>query len=129
MHQADGTNLDVQFTGDVAETISYHLPSLLKAQNVGYCSRDLMQLTGAHITVIDQSSGVDGMWGYRAGNEEVFLSVARKLSDAITDADSALIAGDCHLSNTVIREQTGKAPRHPLQVLARAYGMTEEPTE
>lgn len=129
MHQADGTNLDVQFTGDVAETISYHLPSLLKAQNVGCCSRDLMQLTGAHITVIDQSSGVDGMWGYRAGNEEVFLSVARKLSDAITDADSALIAGDCHLSNTVIREQTGKAPRHPLQVLARAYGMTEEPTE
>jgi Fe-S oxidoreductase len=124
--QADETELDLNFTGDVAATISYCVPSHLTAQEIGHCSHDLMQLTGAHITVIDQSSGVDGMWGYRAGNEEVSLSAARKLADAITVAESAVVAGDCHLANIVILEQTGTAPQHPLQVLARAYGIAEE---
>jgi Fe-S oxidoreductase len=85
-----------------------------------------MQLTRAHITVIDQSSGVDGMWGYRAGNEEVSLSVAQKLAEAITAVDGALVAGDCHFANTVILEHTGMVPLHPLQVVARAYGIAEE---
>ncbi len=128
MHQADETKLDVNFTGDVAATISYCVPSHMTAQGIGHCSHDLMQLTGAHIAVIDQSSGVDGMWGYRAGNEEVSLPAARKLADAIRAVDGALIAGDCHFANTVILEQTGTAPQHPLQVLARAYGIAEEPT-
>jgi Fe-S oxidoreductase len=128
VHQADETELDVNFTGDVAATISYCVPSHMTAQNIGHCSHDLMQLTGAHITVINQSSGIDGMWGYRAGNEAVSLSAARKLADAITAVDSALVVGDCHFANTVIFEQTGTAPQHPLQVLARAYGIAEEPT-
>jgi hypothetical protein len=98
----------------------------MTAQNIRHCSHDLMQLTGAHITVIDQSSGIDAMWGYWAGNEQVSLSVARKLADAITAADSAVVVGDCHLANIVILEQTGTAPQHPLQVLARAYGIAEE---
>ena len=36
------------------------------------------------------------------------------------------IAGDCHLANTAITEQTGEAPLHPLQLIARAYGISEE---
>jgi hypothetical protein len=128
VHQADETELDMSFTGEVAATISYCVPSHMTAQNIGHCSRDLMQLTGSHITVIDQSSGVDGIWGYRAGNEAVSLSVAQKLADAITAVDSELVASDCHLANTVIEEQTGTAPQHPLHVLARAYGIAEELT-
>ena len=128
VHQADETELDMSFTGEVAATISYCVPSHMTAQNIGHCSRDLMQLTGSHITVIDQSSGLDGIWGYRAGNEAVSLSVAQKLADAITAVDSELVAGDCHLANTVIEEQTGTAPLHPLHVLARAYGIAEELT-
>ena len=69
------------------------------------------------------------MWGYRTGNEEVSRSVARKVADAIRTVDSALIAGDGHLANTAILEETGTAPQHPLQVLARAYGIAEEPTD
>jgi hypothetical protein len=30
------------------------------------------------------------------------------------------------LANTAINEQTGNQPVHPLQVVARAYGFTEE---
>jgi glycerol-3-phosphate dehydrogenase subunit C len=42
-------------------------------------------------------------------------------------AGSEVIAGDCHLANTAIAEQTGRQPMHPLQLLARAYGISEEP--
>ena len=52
-------------------------------------------------------------------------SVAKPLMDAVRDADSELVAGDCHLANTAIEEETRKVPVHPLQVLARAYGLDE----
>ena len=46
----------------------------------------------------------------------------------IRDADSEVVAGDCHLANTAITEQTGETPLHPLQVIAKAYGITPEQT-
>jgi len=45
--------------------------------------------------------------------------------EAVSKADTELVVGDCHLANTAIREGTGKKPVHPLQVLARAYGIEE----
>ena len=43
-------------------------------------------------------------------------------------ADAEVVAGDCHLANGAIIEQTGRVPLHPLQVIARAYGIPEEAT-
>jgi hypothetical protein len=37
-----------------------------------------------------------------------------------------VVTGDCHLANTAINEQTGREPLHPLQLVARAYGIPEE---
>jgi Fe-S oxidoreductase len=127
LHKAEGTELDTEFTGEIAETISYHVPCHLKAQNIGLRSRDLMKLTGAKIKLIDQCSGIDGMWGLKAGNEQFAVPIAKKLADKLEAADSQIVAGDCHLANTAINEQTGKAAQHPLQVVARAYGISEEP--
>jgi Fe-S oxidoreductase len=87
-----------------------------------------MKMTGAQITEIDQCSGIDGMWGFKAGNEELSIPIAQKLAAKITDAGNDLVVGDCHLANTAIVEQAGQIPQHPLQVVARAYGIAEEPT-
>ena len=128
LHKAEGTELDTDFTGDIADSISYHVPCHIKAQNIGSCSQDLMKMTGAQITEIDQCSGIDGMWGFKAGNEELSIPIAQKLAAKITDAGNDLVVGDCHLANTAIVEQAGQIPQHPLQVVARAYGIAEEPT-
>jgi Fe-S oxidoreductase len=85
-----------------------------------------MQLTGATITLIEQCSGVDGMWGFTAGNEEFSVPVAKKLAEKIEVAGSEIVAGDCHLANTAIIEQTGQVAQHPMQVVARAYGIAPE---
>jgi Fe-S oxidoreductase len=126
VHKGEYTSLDLDFTGDVPETVTYHTPCHLRAQNIGLKSRDLMKLTGAKITLVQQCSGIDGMWGLRDENAELSLPVSRKLGEEITRADGEVVAGDCHLANTAITEQTGRVPVHPLQVMARAYGIAEE---
>jgi glycerol-3-phosphate dehydrogenase subunit C len=126
VHKGESTSLDLDFPGDVPETITYHTPCHLRAQNIGLKSRDLMKLTGARITLVQQCSGIDGMWGLRDENAELSLPVSRRLGEEITRAEGEVVAGDCHLANTAITEQTGRVPVHPLQVMARAYGIAEE---
>ena len=129
LHKAEGTELDTNFTGEVHETISYHIPCHLRAQNIGLRSRDIMKLTGAKIKLVDQCSGVDGMWGFKAGNEQYSVPVAKKLAAKLEASGGDIVAGDCHLANTAIVEQTGRTAQHPLQVIARAYGIAEEPSK
>ena len=127
VHKGDDTSLDTDFTGETVESITYHTPCHLRAQNIGFKSRDLMKLTGAKVKLVQQCSGIDGMWGFRAGNEDISVPIAKKLGDQIDKAGGDVVAGDCHLANTAIIEQTGRTPQHPLQVMARAYGIAEEP--
>jgi Fe-S oxidoreductase len=129
VHKADGTALDTNFEGHVPATVTYHTPCHLKAQNVGLKSRDLLKLTGAKVSLVQQCSGIDGMWGLRAGNTGISVPMAAKLGDQVRRANGEVIAGDCHLANTAITEQTGQQPLHPLQVIARAYGISEEVIE
>ena len=126
VHKGDDTSLDTDFRGDTVESITYHTPCHLRAQNIGFKSRDLMKLTGAKVKLVQQCSGIDGMWGFRAGNENISVPIAKKLGDQITKAGGDVVAGDCHLANTAIVEQTGRTPQHPVQVMARAYGIAEE---
>jgi glycerol-3-phosphate dehydrogenase subunit C len=126
LHKGEGTELDVEFSGKTYETITYHAPCHLRAQNIGLKGRDVMKLTGAKITLAAECSGIDGMWGYRAENVEMSKKVAKKLHAAIEKADSDIVAGECHLANGGIAEGTGQVPQHPLSVLARAYGIPQE---
>jgi hypothetical protein len=51
------------------------------------------------------------------------------LAEAINKAapnDDDVVTGDCHLANGAIVQETGKRPMHPIQFLARAYGIPEE---
>lgn len=132
VHKARG--LDTSFPGEVPESITWHAPCHLQAQRIGHKSRELLQLTGATVTVVQKCSGVDGTWGYRAENYELARQVAQPLGEAVrTQVGAAagagvshLVAGDCHLANGAITQETGQVPVHPVQVLARAYGIAPE---
>ena len=126
VHKGEGTQLDTSFTGTVPAQVTYHAPCHLRAQNIGFKSRDLMKLTGAKVKLVQQCSGIDGMWGLRAENAELSLPLARRLGEEIERAGGDVVAGDCHLANTAITEQTGRTPQHPIQIVARAYGIPEE---
>ena len=126
IHRGDDTALDTEFHGETVEQVTYHTPCHLRAQNIGFKSRDLMKLTGAKVKLVQQCSGIDGMWGLRAENEYIAIPIAEKLGEQIERAGGDTVAGDCHLANTAILEQTGRDPQHPIQVIARAYGIPVE---
>ena len=127
VHKSDDTSLDLDFRGTVPASVTYHTPCHLRAQNIGLKSRDLIKLTGAKVKLVQQCSGIDGMWGLRAGNTDIAVPVAGKLGDEVREAAGEVVVGDCHLANTAIAEQTGSMPVHPLQLIARAYGIAPEP--
>jgi len=126
LRKDEGTTLDETFDGEVPETVTYHAPCHLRAQNIGYRSRDLMKLTGTKVSLVAECSAIDGTWGLRAENYEASRQVAAKMVKAIEDAGNEDVTGDCNLANGGIFEETGRQPTHPLQFLARAYGLPEE---
>ena len=117
--------LDQHFTGPTYERIAWHAACHYRAQQIGSKSRDLLALTGAHVSVVERCSAIDGTWGLRAANVEMAHRIAAPLMDAVRADPAELVAGDCHLANTAIREATMREPVHPVQVLARAYGLEE----
>ena len=126
LHKGDGTELDTKFEGEVPETTAYHVPCHLQAQNIGLRSRDLLKLTGTKVKLVQKCSGIDGMWGFRADNYELSRKVIKPLVAGIEAADADVVVGDCHLANGAINQETGRVPQHPLQQLARAYGIAPE---
>jgi len=126
LHKGEGTSIDTEFTGAVPESTAYHAPCHLQAQNIGLRSRDLIKLTGTKVALVQKCSGIDGTWGLRSENYELARKVAQPLREAIERAEPDVVVGDCHLANGAIGQETGRVPLHPLQFIARAYGLPEE---
>ncbi|HVA09498.1 MAG TPA: heterodisulfide reductase-related iron-sulfur binding cluster [Acidimicrobiales bacterium] len=111
--------------GRVPDAVTYHVACHLQAQNAGLKSRDLLKVAGVKCTVVQRCSGIDGTWGYRAENYELARKVAAPLAKEIQEAGNGVVCGDCHLANGAILQETGVKPRHPMQVIAEAYGVGE----
>ncbi|MGQ0823457.1 MAG: heterodisulfide reductase-related iron-sulfur binding cluster [Actinomycetota bacterium] len=121
-----GNTLDTNFEGTTYDSIVWHAACHYRAQQMGPKSSLLMQMTGAHVQMIERCAAIDGTWGLRADNVGMAKRVARPLMERIAQSDALLVAGDCQLANVAIEETTRRAPTHPMQVMARAYGIEEE---
>jgi Fe-S oxidoreductase len=109
--------------GRVRDRITYHVACHLQAQNAGLKARDLLKVAGVRCDLVARCSGIDGTWGYRAENYELARLVAAPLAREVAAAGNEVVCGDCHLANGAIRQETGATPLHPMQLLARAYGL------
>jgi Fe-S oxidoreductase len=127
VHKADGGELDTDFAGEVPDEVTYHAACHLRAQNIGYKSRDLLKLTGTKVRLVAECSGIDGTWGLRAENLDAARKVAGRLTAGVEKAGNSVVCGDCSLANGGIALETGARPSHPIQVVARAYGIDPEP--
>lgn len=129
-HRSAGADLDMGFlgrdSGAVPDRVTYHAPCHLQAQNIGLKSRDLLELAGIRCDVVQRCSGIDGTWGHRAANYELAREVAAPMAREIRAAGNEVVCGDCTLANGAILQETGTRPLHPIQLLARAYGIPED---
>lgn len=116
--------LDTNFSRPVG-ALTYHVPCHLRAQNIGHKSADVLRaIPGASVTVVEKCSAVDGTWGFKKEYYELSLKVAKPLFDAVA-AGAPTAATDCPLAALQIEQGTGKKPKHPIEVLASAYGLEE----
>jgi Fe-S oxidoreductase len=125
MKQHRENPLDTDFTGQTFSTITWHQPCHYQAQQMGPQSMQLMRLTGAKVEMTNRCSAIDGTWGLRKENVAMAKKIAKPLMDFVNKKQSELVAGDCNLANTAIREGTGRVPVHPVEVIAAAYGYSD----
>jgi glycerol-3-phosphate dehydrogenase subunit C len=117
--------LDTRFTRPVG-AVTYHVPCHLRAQNVGTKSADVLRaIPGATVKVIERCSAVDGTWGFKTQYFDLSMKVAQPLFEAVKAEGASTVATDCPLAALQIGQGTGAEARHPIQVLAQAYGLDE----
>jgi glycerol-3-phosphate dehydrogenase subunit C len=115
-------NLNTSFSWH-AEKIAYHIPCHLRDQNIGFKSKELMELTGAKVNVIERCSGHDGIWSMKTEYFGLSMKIAEKAVRELEAQRPDLIVSDCPLAALQLRQAGGKTVSHPIQVLKRAYGL------
>ena len=103
-------------------SVAYHLPCHLKAQNIGYRSRDMMRLIpGTTIKMVEQCCGHDGTWAMKKEFFPLSKLAGKKAFEEMAEAEAGVLATDCPLAAVQFDQALGRRPIHPIQVLARAY--------
>jgi glycerol-3-phosphate dehydrogenase subunit C len=124
--KADGT-LNTGFTGKSPGRVSYQMPCHLRAQNMGFKTRDVLNaVPGTAVTVIEKCTAMDGTWGMKKENFKVSMQFAKKAADEMTAARPDVFSTDCSLSALQIEEASGRRSVHPITLMREAYGIPEE---
>jgi Fe-S oxidoreductase len=118
---ANGGKLKKDFkTG--AGHISYHMPCHLRAQNIGYKTRDVLSLLpDTTIKVVEECSGHDGTWAMKKENFEMSLKYGDRAFKEMAQGNSKVTCSDCPLAAIQIEQGNGKRPLNPMQILAKSY--------
>jgi len=111
------------------QSVAYHLPCHLKAQNIGFRSRDMLRLIpGATVKMVEQCCAHDGTWAMKKEFFPLSKLAGKKAFDEMAAAGANVLATDCPLAAVHFDQMLGRRPIHPIQVLARAYRSDGFPT-
>jgi len=106
--------------------IAYHAACHLRAQKIAVPgARVLATLPDTEVRIIERCSAVDGTWGMKAAYYEEGRRYAQRLTNDVRagqeDGDTAVVT-DCSLAALRILKETALTARHPVELLADAYG-------
>jgi Fe-S oxidoreductase len=105
-----------------AGNISYHMPCHLRAQNVGYKTRDVLALLpDTTVKVVEECSGHDGTWAMKKENFKQSLKWGSRAFNAMAADHLKVTCSDCPLAAIQIEQGTGRRPLNPMQILAKSY--------
>lgn len=110
--------------GEGAGKVAYQPACHLKNQNIGLKSKELLELLPATtVAVVDRCSGHDGTWSMKEEFYELSMKYAKKLFDEIQQTGADAVSTDCPLAALQIHQGTGRAAVHPIELVAKAYGV------
>ncbi|HEX9809731.1 MAG TPA: heterodisulfide reductase-related iron-sulfur binding cluster [Alphaproteobacteria bacterium] len=116
--------------------ITLHLACHARAQNIGPKSAEMLRhIPGAEVSVIERCSGHGGSWGVLKRNFETALKVGRPVARRALEEGKRYLVSECPLAAKHVvqgmRALDGEKvevdrPRHPIEIMARAYGIAAE---
>ncbi len=105
-----------------AGKVNYHMPCHLRAQNVGYKTRDVLSLLpNTQVKVVEECSGHDGTWAMKKENFEQSLRWGGRAFRGMAEGNPTTTCSDCPLAAIQIEQGTGRRPLNPIQILAKSY--------
>ena len=106
--------------------VAYHAACHLRAQKIGFPGmRVLSVIPDTEVRMVEECSAVDGTWGMKAAHYETGRKYAGKMVRGIAAAEADLVVTDCSLSALRIGKENAVRPIHPIQAVARAYGLVD----
>jgi glycerol-3-phosphate dehydrogenase subunit C len=117
----------------LAGGITLHLACHARAQNMGPKGAEMLRLIpDADVSVVERCSGHGGSWGIKKDNFEVATKFSRQTVRKAAGAKTVFFASECPLAGKHIAQgletldgpaQEGIEALHPIQILAKAYGL------
>jgi len=105
-----------------AGDVNYHMPCHLRAQNVGYKTRDVLSLLpNTKVKVVEECSGHDGTWAMKKENFEASLKWGKRAFAQMAEGEPDITCSDCPLAAIQIEQGTGRRPLNPIQIVAKSY--------
>lgn len=107
--------------------VAYHAACHLRAQKIGFPAARVLEkgLPDTKVQIVQECSAVDGTWGMKADYYETGRRYAERLVRTVEESEPALVVTDCTLSARRLEHETGRATIHPIEALARAWGLEE----
>jgi Fe-S oxidoreductase len=119
--------LDTTFPGKGPGKVAYHVPCHLRAQNMGYKTRDVLQLVpGTTVSLVERCTAMDGTWGMKKEYYPLSLQIAKRAAAEMEAVQPDTFVTDCSLAALQFQDVRGEKPAHPATLLRRAYGIPPE---
>ncbi|MCG3211599.1 MAG: Anaerobic glycerol-3-phosphate dehydrogenase subunit C [Anaerolineae bacterium] len=123
---ADAGELNTDFQ-PVEATLPYHSPCQLRAHNIGLPAIDLMEMVpGVKVDHIQaECCGIAGTYGYKKEKYDIAQAVGKPVFDHVKASGSEVAVCDSETCRWQIGASTGAKMIHPIELLAKAYGLQE----
>jgi Fe-S oxidoreductase len=110
---------------EISESIFYHVPCHLKAQDLKEGSLELLYLIpGLSIQRVDAACcGMAGYHGYKKAHSDLSMEIGAKLFGEIGLAQADRVVTGCGACKLQIEAGTGARAVHPIVLLQEAYGL------
>lgn len=118
----DEPRFNTDFRSTPAGPVAYHAPCHLRAQAIGFRSRDLLRkIPGVKPVMVAECCGHDGTFAMTVEGFDASRRIGGKAFDGMRDAKARIWATDCPLAALQFTQHAGVTPMHPMSILARAY--------
>lgn len=107
--------------------VAYHVPCHQRVQNIGNKTRDVLQMTGAEVTLVERCAGHDGTWGVKSEFYDKSMKIGRPVFRQMAEPKPDYVSSDCAIAGRHILQGMGEGTtaqkQHPITLLRIAYGL------